>query len=472
MISKLDEPLVPTEKGTDPFENCKLGRKKYGEILTKIVSLYSDGCVLALNGEWGSGKTTFVRMWEQYLKNEGFATLYFNAWETDYISDPLIGLVGELKQLSVQHDDKNKIDSFVEAAEKMTLKMVPAIIEALAKHYLGDGTVDALKKGVDCTTELMKKEFDEFENQKKSIVEFRNALSELVQACSPDRPLVFIVDELDRCNPTYAVKVLERIKHLFSIPNIVFVLSIDKQQLCHSICGFYGSDKINSEGYLKRFIDIEYNLPDPDCKKFCTYLYDKFSVGEYIDRTNNGDGSEFMKFAEILFHHNNLSLRQMEKIYSHYGLVLYSLGERKTKYDGNVVLLLVFLRICHTDIYISISHKTYKNAQEVINAIEHIFPYCKDYKNEASILCYTIASLLYSYFYNDIFKNYSYTDRKDNILIRYPANGQKELTFSTKRFDDSNLLTAIDYYSGHIYIYILDVNVITDLIDLVQNFNA
>lgn len=457
MISKLNEPLVPTEQGTDPFVNCKLDRKKYGEILTKIVSLYSDGCVLALNGEWGSGKTTFVRMWEQYLKNEGFKTLYFNVWETDYISDPLIGLVGEFKQLCEQNKANDKIDSFIKAAGKMALKIAPSIVGELAKHYLGDEAVEALRRGTEIATELLKKEFDEFENQKKSIVEFRKALTELVKECSPNKPLIFIIDELDRCNPTYAVKVLERIKHLFSIPNIVFVLSIDKQQLCHSICGFYGSDKINSEEYLKRFIDIEYNLPDPDCEKFCNFLYDKFSVGEYICSTDAQGTAGLVEFSELLFCYNNLNLRQMEKIYSHYALVLRSLGKRKTKYDENVILFLVFLRLCYTDIYISICHREYDDPQKLINAIENIFPYCGN--EDPAMAFYTIALFLNCYFYN-----------KSNDLIRNQQNGVRTLNFETKRFDNDRLLRAIDNYlrSG---LDVLDIKAITDLIDLVQNFN-
>lgn len=46
----------------NPFDNCQLERKRYADILTSIITHYRDGFVLALNGEWGTGKTTFVRM--------------------------------------------------------------------------------------------------------------------------------------------------------------------------------------------------------------------------------------------------------------------------------------------------------------------------------------------------------------------------------------------------------------------------
>ena len=96
MKSKLEDPKIEIE---NPFKNCKLNRLRYGEILTQVVSTYSDGCVMAINGKWGSGKTTFVKMWKQHLENSGFKTLYFNAWEDDFISDPLVGLVAKFKKI-------------------------------------------------------------------------------------------------------------------------------------------------------------------------------------------------------------------------------------------------------------------------------------------------------------------------------------------------------------------------------------
>ena len=64
---------------TNPFANCKLSRQKFSNILTGIISSYSEGFVLAINNKWGTGKTTFIKMWEQQLKNENYQTVYFNA---------------------------------------------------------------------------------------------------------------------------------------------------------------------------------------------------------------------------------------------------------------------------------------------------------------------------------------------------------------------------------------------------------
>ena len=56
---------IPRE---DPFRNCKLNRQPNAIILTQIVQNYSDSFVLSINGEWGTGKTTFMKMWAAYLK--------------------------------------------------------------------------------------------------------------------------------------------------------------------------------------------------------------------------------------------------------------------------------------------------------------------------------------------------------------------------------------------------------------------
>lgn len=161
--------------------------------------------------------------------------------------------------------------------------------------------------------------------------------------------MIFIIDELDRCNPHYAVKVLERIKHLFNIPNIIFVLSIDKEQLSNSIRGYYGSESINADEYLKRFIDIEYALPDPDVEKFCSYLYDYYGFEAYERPRGTREIEEsFLAIANILFMHKNLSLRQIEKIFAHIRLSLNMYRHDQVIY-ADLICLLTYLRICESD---------------------------------------------------------------------------------------------------------------------------
>ena len=133
--------------------------------------------------------------------------------------------------------------------------------------------------------------------QKEKFDAFRSELSEYVANIGErELPVIFIIDELDRCNPSYAVKVLEHIKHIFDVPNIFFVLVINKEQLEYAVKGYYGSETIDAANYLRRFIDVEYNMPPLPMHKACDYLYEHYekhgidmgfeSAQDYLDAAN------------------------------------------------------------------------------------------------------------------------------------------------------------------------------------------
>lgn len=101
--SKLKDIEIPMD---DPFKNDILGMESYASTLKSIVEMYAeDGGVIAINGDWGTGKTTFSKMLKAYLENNNIKTVYFNTWETDYYKDPLVAIIRELKYIS--HENEN-----------------------------------------------------------------------------------------------------------------------------------------------------------------------------------------------------------------------------------------------------------------------------------------------------------------------------------------------------------------------------
>ena len=129
MICKLVEPTINKD---NPFENCKLDRQPYAHILTKVIC-QNNGCVFSIDGEWGSGKTTFVRMWKQSLMNEGFNVLYFNVWEHDFISDPIIGMVSQFRAMNGIEKVKASFAGFTAAAGKVASGMIPSLVKGFVK---------------------------------------------------------------------------------------------------------------------------------------------------------------------------------------------------------------------------------------------------------------------------------------------------------------------------------------------------
>lgn len=341
----------------NPFANCKLDRQKYSKVLTNIINSYPYGFVLALNNKWGTGKTTFVRMWEQDLRNDEFQTVYFNAWENDFENNPLTALMGELKTLTTKETEP-EFKKTLKRASALTKNIAPIIAKAIADRYIDtEGIKEAIIGVTQGLTDVFENEVQEYEKKKKSISDFRQSLAEFIASTNEGKPLVFIIDELDRCRPNYAVSILEQIKHFFSVPNIVFILSIDKEQLGCAIKGVYGSDDIDADEYLRRFIDLEYSIPEPEVDIFYKYLYEYFKYDEFFQSPERikhyelqSDKSNFLETCKLLFTNANVPLRQQEKIFAHSRLALRSFNINSYVMP-HLFLYLNFVKIRHYDFY-------------------------------------------------------------------------------------------------------------------------
>lgn len=415
----------------NPFENCKLNRKPYAKVLTDIVTGFADGFVLAINNEWGTGKTTFVKMWKQQLEDQQFKTIYFNAWENDFDNNPLVAIMSELENL-INDNNKEIFKSVVQKGAKLIKNVAPAILKAVANKYIDSEVIlSAIESTTKATTEIFEEEIKEYSSKKKSIVEFRKELEKFVRKINDSKPLVFIIDELDRCRPNYSVEVLEQVKHLFSVPGIVFVLSIDKKHLGSAIKGFYGSESIESDEYLRRFIDLEYSIPEPSTSLFIDYLYKYYQFKDFFSskgRKQTGihgtEDSNLIKIANLLFAKSNPTLRQQERIFAHTRLVLSSFNERDLSFS-NLLFILVYLKLMKNEIYQKIERNEY-SLQQLSDTFYNIIYFDKIPPFGLNLLY--LESLLLWFYNNDReqkFKtNLLLKDDKDNLM--FPINSKFE----------------------------------------------
>ncbi|MBP5983435.1 MAG: hypothetical protein KA734_06910 [Fluviicola sp.] len=363
-----------------PFTNCKLGREPYAKVLTDIVRTNGDGFVLAIDNKWGAGKTTFVSMWSQMLQNEEFQTLYFNAWENDFENNPFVAITAELKEL-LKNDSSETFKEVIKKGSKISKAIIPSVMKQIIKRYAGEEIADIMNDYSKGVLEAFQEDIDAYVDRKKNIKEFHNDLEAYIKQNSNGKPIVFIIDELDRCRPDYAVSVLENVKHLFSVKGIVFVLSIDKEQLGHAICGAYGSDKIDSNEYLRRFIDIEYSLPEPEIKNYIFYLMESCKLNDFFnieERKNNHelkrDTSYFIEFSTFLIELKKPTLRQQQKIFQHVGIVLRSFSSRNFIIP-ELLVFLIYIKFFYKNIYTEIRRRELTHQQlldrcaEVLNGV-------------------------------------------------------------------------------------------------------
>jgi hypothetical protein len=361
MYIKKVEPQIDPE---EPFKEDKLSRRESAEILTQLLKTVEGPLVLSIDSPWGTGKTTFVKMWKQHLSNNesGFRCLYFNAWENDFSDDPLISFIGEMQSEIVAslNEESSRSKEYFEKAKSVSgslaKKAIPGLLKALTYGILDLDDINE-KILADLAYEIAQEEIENYEAKKKTLKEFKDNLAGFVAELSKSedenkRPLVFFIDELDRCRPTYAIELLERVKHLFSVPGIVFVIVIDKNQIANSIKSLYGTG-MNVDGYLRRFIDLEYQLPKASVSDFCDFLFDEFGLREFFSNRRSDDPHEarylletFTKLADMF----NFSLRQQEHCFAQFSIALHTTPDNHRIYPIFLAFLIA-LKTADRDMY-------------------------------------------------------------------------------------------------------------------------
>ena len=327
----------------EPFKNDLLNRKELADVLTQLVDSVEGSCVLTVDAAWGAGKTTFLRMWSQHLRKNGFPAVAFNAWETDHAEDPFVALVSEitdgLKEALQQERLSQHIRDTIDSVKKVALRAMPAAIRILTAGILD---VEPLieKEAGKLLSSLAESRLAKYHEAQDSIQEFRSKLEEMSSTLveSLGHPLIVMVDELDRCRPSYAVQLIESAKHLFGVDHVIFVLSLNRDQIVHSIKALYGCG-FDATGYLRRFFDIDFRLPEPDRDQFIGALLDGIEIPE-----NAHD------IVRVFFGLPNLSLRHVGQAIHRLRIVLASARGKDDLLICGAVAALV-LRTIDPDMY-------------------------------------------------------------------------------------------------------------------------
>lgn len=289
------------------WDGDHLNRVEVAKFLTAYLNnIYLEGnngpnsaqFVLNLNASWGQGKTFLLKRWAKDLDADGFPVVIFDAWENDFSKDPLVGFMSELYEaLDPWLSDIAPAKAAMKKVKKSVTKVISAGVGIFAggaaagltqaglnmltgELDVSDGTSEAITGRVgENAGKLAERALKEHKATKQAIAEFKKNLEALIKAIEGNNkgkklPLYIFIDELDRCRPTYAIELLENIKHLFGVEGVFFVVATNKEQLAHSIKAVYGNS-FDAFGYLGRFFDQEYTLPEPDNKRYAKYLLEE-----------------------------------------------------------------------------------------------------------------------------------------------------------------------------------------------------
>jgi hypothetical protein len=244
----------------DSFSEDALNRAGYANRLTAFIQS-QESCVIAVDGEWGSGKTWLGERVKSLLEaGGGCKTVWINTFEADWEDDPALTLLASFASMFPQEKRSQFIESVAPILSKVATTALKAGVNATGA-FLGVGAnavelVSDLFK--DAGNDLFTRKLQDLTDRKKSLEALRllveNAVTEF------GGKVVVFVDELDRCSPTYAIRFLERLKHLFEIQGVVYVLLWNREQIQSTVKAFYGPET-NGLVYLDKFVNYPLHLP-------------------------------------------------------------------------------------------------------------------------------------------------------------------------------------------------------------------
>ncbi|MEG0192179.1 MAG: P-loop NTPase fold protein [Stenotrophomonas sp.] len=295
MIRKEAPPVVDP---ASPWKGDIFDRLHDGRVLSNLIAKSADQALtISLQAPWGSGKTVFLQRLKAHIHNEfQIKAISVDTWKYDHHGDPLAPILAQLLDVIEERAEKErprsalrkKLDRAGSELANTGAKYILPALSATAKVTVPGYA--SLVEGIEKVAASLLERQRELMNSEPA---FRSALEAARDAISarrptePIRPILFIIDELDRCRPDYAIQTLERIKHHFDVPGIIFIVATDHGNLPAAVQTVYGAH-VNGEEYLRKFFDFEYHLSPASREAVTQYLLNSAGLGLKSNRTLEG----------------------------------------------------------------------------------------------------------------------------------------------------------------------------------------
>lgn len=306
-------------------------RKTFGENLLNLIKNTDNELVLALDAPWGEGKSTFIKMWQGLLKEHNIPHIYFDAFENDYQQDPFLAISSQIYQLIDPEDEsahkefKEKATSALKVVGRASLRIgIKALTAGVLDETILEDTgniKDASNEASDLIDGFVSNQLTKAEEDRQNLRAFKSYLSSLSEKLGGENPVIFIIDELDRCKPKFALLLLESIKHLFCSENITFILVMNREQLEEAVRSEYGTG-VDASKYLQKFVSIWTSLPKPIDKYNSVpkkYLRNCLKRMGYEIKTKEQQVT--IEVFEDLISYYDLSLREIEKSLTSFAII-------------------------------------------------------------------------------------------------------------------------------------------------------
>lgn len=309
--------------GIEPFENG----------LTKFIDHTNTPITIALQGEWGSGKTSLMNSLKQNLsdgKNSKYHSVWLNTWEYALMKDASTTLIDIITKLidevsKIANVDKEKKNQLINSVKKIGFSVLKV---ASSVNSITSSAMEEVEKSLN-------------QEQNITISQIRDELEEIIKKCIEEdgkNGFIFFIDDLDRIDPPVAVQLLELLKNIFTLKNCVFVLAIDYDVVIKGLEPKFGKLSGQNEREFRSFFDkiiqVPFSMP-VSSYKVNDFLKESLLAINYINEGQSKNIELIAKFSEI----SNLSVgtnpRALKRLMNSLSLIscINSAKEQKKEND-------------------------------------------------------------------------------------------------------------------------------------------
>lgn len=320
-------------------------RKTIAENIIKLLNADVDFCPMVIDGGWGTGKTEFCHKLINLIKEQDAtrrasaqpatdtppaeagqgeenhpentqqperAVIYLDAFASETVDDPLLCILAAIRA-EFPEDTKKAVGRMAIPLIKALGKIgVKGIISWLLKQKGEDIFKELADAAKNDTHKVIDTALDKLLDQYASIQQNIKLLKDAIAKGAKKKPIIFFIDELDRCRPDFALSILELVKHVFEVPGIKFVFVANMEQLKAVIRKRYGQD-VDADVYLEKFVNLSIVLPPVHNRTSINASYlllkKEFSGMNIFD----SDDNLYSDFMLHLINKHSVSLRGIKK---------------------------------------------------------------------------------------------------------------------------------------------------------------
>lgn len=414
-------------------EHDKLNRKPFADFLFSLIQHRDEyrrpdsnkSYSIAIDAVYGSGKTRFLKMFQSMLREEGqYNVAYYSAWEHDLYDDALAPILSLLDRPAGVFEDQayERMEATLGSKALHVLKrMGTSFLSMKAKKHFGEDYEEIIGDIKDLFNGEAS-EPDAYDLRMKCIDELQKGLAKATE----EAPLVFIIDELDRCNPAFAIKTLEVAKHLLDVENVVFIFALDMQQMRAAVRKFYGQD-IDADGYLCKVFDYMTLLPAPSCFEY------GLQAMQTVSASLNKDYPEFFSFAVNLFQDNNCTLRFVDTFISAFRVMWNAfLSEYESTAAYILYFFALFLKYRYPDVFLETTQRMNRSAESQERLIKigaqnkylrEYFCHCGDIIGDSELNYITYDGKKERFMSLEVHDNHSVTLKLSSLVVMHRSVG-------------------------------------------------